>query len=359
MPTRAEYEAYFEPLVGRELDDFSSMEQSQNEYEKYRNRNIRLSVDIEPDQQSRAEAMVAEMRRQPEQFVKNLAVQVQASQARGVPMKMPTFGDKEVPVSDLSYVLAESLQHLYSSEDPRAEYYDWVEIQRKIEVDINTNGTTDDEIKARNLFIGFLDDRETELKLIISLYSTAERNGTGYYKEMAQNKLNFLYFKLSELRRLRDRTQATKDKSDEQERREQELERSAQIMAAGMAGVSLAAGMMQNEADIMQRREAVLARHNYIQNQKAGEEFDSAIEGVMTHYRPVTRTFEEVMSKKETLVNNKRSWVKTINGLRMGQSVEMQEKEQSLNEQRTLVRRSRSFSVNRFYALERERSLSA
>ncbi len=354
MPTREEYEAYFEPLIGRGLDDFSGMERSQREYEKYRDRNIRLSADIPLEQKSRAEAMVAEMRRQEKQRVDALAGQVIANQAKGTPIKLPTFDGKEVPVSDLSYVLAESLQHLYSSEDPRAEYYDWVEVQRRIEVDINTNGTTDDEIEARNLFIGFLDDRETELKLIISLYSTAERNGTGYYKEMAQNKLSFLHFKLSELRRLRDRTQATKSKSDEQERREKELEQSARVMVAGMAGVSLAAGMAEAGKERLMQ-----IRRNYMQNHLAGEEFDSAVEGVMTQYKPVTRTFEEVMAKKETLVNNRRSWAKTINGLRMGQSVEMQAKEAALDERRALVRRSRGFDASRFYNLERERSLSA
>lgn len=329
MPTRDEYEAYFEPLIGVELNSFERMEKSQNEYEKSRNQGMQTSSNVPLEQKARAEAMVAEMRRQQKPFIKKMSLQVLDNQTNGVPMKTPTFDGKEVPVSDLSYVLAESLQHLYSSEDPKAEYYDWVEAQRKIEIDINTNGTTEDEIKARNSFIGFLDDRETELKLIISLYATAERNGTGYYKEMAQNKLSFLHFKLSELRRLRDRTQATKSKSDEQERAEKEL---AQTATRVVGGIALAS-----------------AGEQYIRNQEIGNEFDSAIEGVMTSYRPVTYSREDVFRKKEILQNNRRNF---IIGLRMGKSAEQQD----LDAKRQMVRRARSFDLRRFNRLEREYS---
>ena len=330
MPTRDEYDAYFEPLIGVELNSFERMEKSQNTYEKSRNQETQLSSDVPLEQRARAEAMVAEMRRQQKPLVKKLSLQVLENQTKGVPMKTPTFDGKEVPVSDLSYVLAESLQHLYSSEDPKAEYYDWVEAQRKIEIDINTNGTTEDEIKARNSFIGFLDDRETELKLIISLYATAERNGTGYYKEMARNKLSFLYFKLSELRRLRDRTHATKSKSDEQERAEKEMAQTATRVVGGIALASVG--------------------EQYIRNQEIGNEFDSAVEGVMTSYRPVTYSREDVFRKKETLQNNRRNF---IIGLRMGKSAEQQDLDAKRQQ---LVRRARSFSLSRYNQLEREYS---
>lgn len=330
MPTRDDYDAYFEPLIGSELNGFDRMERSQNEYEKDRNKDAQLSSNVTLEQKARAEAMVAEMRRQQKPFIKKMSLQILENQTKGVPMKTPTFDGKEVPISDLSYVLAESLQHLYSSEDPKAEYYDWVETQRKIEVDINTNGTTEDEIKARNLFIGFLDDRETELKLIISLYATAECNGTGYYKEMAQNKLSFLHFKLSELRRLRDRTQATKSKSDEQERAEKELAETATRVVGGIALASVG--------------------EQYIRNQEIGNEFDSAVEGVMTSYRPVTYSREDVFRKKETLQNNRRNF---IIGLRMGKSAEQQDLDAKRQQ---LVRRARSFSLSRYNQLEREYS---
>ena len=116
MPTRDEYDAYFEPLIGVELNSFERMEQSQNIYEKSRNQETQLSSDVPLEQKARAEAMVAEMRRQQKPFIKKMSLQVLENQTKGVPMKTPTFDGKEVPVSDLSYVLAESLQHLYSSE---------------------------------------------------------------------------------------------------------------------------------------------------------------------------------------------------------------------------------------------------
>lgn len=68
-----------------------------------------------------------------------------------------------------------------------------------------------------------MDQRETELKLVISLYSAAALYGNDYYKERARDELKFLTFKLSELRRLRTKMQATPDKTDAQERTEREL----------------------------------------------------------------------------------------------------------------------------------------
>lgn len=346
MPTREEYDQYFNRYIPGELNEYANMERMQNDYEKVRTRNLQLSVPASIQEKARAEAMVAEMRRQSPDFVRNYAKKIQDSQAKGKPVKLPTFDNQEVPISDISFVLAESLQRLYSSEDPRAEYYDWVQVQRRIEVDINTNGTTEDEIKARNGFIDFLDDRETELKLIISLYNTAERNGTGYYKEMAQNKLSFLHFKLSELRRLRDRTQATKSKSDEQERAEKELERNTRIMVGGLAAASLA-------------EEQLLAREKYLHNNVVGKEFETAVEGVHAHYRPETHTAMEVMAKKERLRQNEHNMRAMLTAYRMGKSKEEFENQDVLAERKALVRRARSFSLSRYRELESQHERSA
>ena len=115
---------------------------------------------------------------------------------------------------DLDYMIAENLQQLYSSEDPKAEYYDWIKEQKQIEIDINTNGTTEEEVVERNTFIGFLNDRETEIKRIITLYSGAAFNPNSAQQRAAQEKLKFLTFKLSELRRLRERTENLKSNAD-------------------------------------------------------------------------------------------------------------------------------------------------
>ena len=244
MPTRDEYDAYFEPLIGVELNSFERMEQSQNIYEKSRNQETQLSSDVPLEQKARAEAMVAEMRRQQKPFIKKMSLQVLENQTKGVPMKTPTFDGKEVPVSDLSYVLAESLQHLYSSEDPKAEYYDWVNSQRTIEADYHVNGVSDEELSAGRGFAAFLDDRETEMKLVMSLYMSAAIHGKGYYKERAQEQLYFMRFKLRELRRIRTAIQeanrsAQLQNQAEKEREEQRLQKQAEHAAYMMmrAGV--------------------------------------------------------------------------------------------------------------------------
>lgn len=128
-----------------------------------------------------------------------------------------------VSTYDLMFILADSLQRLYSGENKTTEYHDWVQIEDKIEIDLNTNGVEQHELDAKHGFIGFLDQRETELKLVISLYSAAALYGNDYYKERARDELKFLTFKLSELRRLRTKMQATPDKTDAQERTEREL----------------------------------------------------------------------------------------------------------------------------------------
>ncbi len=340
MPSRQEYDNYYNPLIGSELDAYAAMSNRQNAYEKERDSEYNPVEKATLDERARMEAMISDMRHRKAEETREYARKLMIAQAKGQPLKLPTYNNQEVPVSDISYVLAESLQHLYSSEDPRAEYYDWVQTQRKIEVDIYSNGTTDDEIQARNDFIGFMDDRETELKLIIMLYQSAERNGTGYYKELAQNKLSFLNFKLSELRRLRDRTQATKSKSDEQEKREQELTKEAQRMAGNLAMAAAAEELEQT-------------RQSYLQNQKDGEEFDMVTGGVLTKYSPVYRpealSVNEVLRKKEQLENNRRKMVDQITAMRMGLSKEEQERQAV---RQPLVRRFSGFNRREYELLE-------
>lgn len=351
MPSRQEYDNYYNPLIGSELDAYAAMSNRQNAYEKERDSEYNPVEKATLGERARMEAMISDMRRRDSNETKEHARKLMIAQEKGQPIKLPTYNNQEVSVSDISYVLAESLQHLYSSEDPRAEYYDWVQMQRKIEVDIYSNGTTDDEIQARNEddkiqarndFIGFMDDRETELKLIIMLYQSAERNSTGYYKELAQNKLSFLNFKLSELRRLRDRTQATKSKSNEQEKREQELTKEAQRMAGNLAMAAAAEELEQT-------------RQSYLQNQKDGEEFDMVTGGVLTKYSPVYRpealSVNEVMRKKERLENNRRKMVDQITAMRMGLSKEEQERQAV---RQPLVRRFSGFNRGEYARLEKE-----
>lgn len=132
-------------------------------------------------------------------------------------------GKVVVSTYDLDYILAVSLQEMDAKQSPESEYRDWIEASQKIESAINTHGTTQGEINARNGFIEFMDYRETEMKRVMALYSSAALHSQGFYKEEALRKLEYMRFKLSELRRLRTRMQATKSRSDEQERLEREI----------------------------------------------------------------------------------------------------------------------------------------
>lgn len=124
------------------------------------------------------------------------------------------IGEKVVNAHDLDYSIAESLEVQDASRDPVTEYHDWIQIQAAIENNINSSGTTLTEIQQRDFFIGFMDMRETEIKRIATLYSAAALNPNSPMQAIAQEKLKFTLFKLSELRRLRDRMKSTKSRPD-------------------------------------------------------------------------------------------------------------------------------------------------
>ena len=117
---------------------------------------------------------------------------------------------KPVPSYDMDYYIAESLHSLQSGQDPEAEYNGWVEDAKKIFHDMKNDGTTLSELHARDDFVLFLDDRETDLKRVIALYSGVAFNNNCPQQAQAQEKLKFLTFKLSELRKLRERVKNIK-----------------------------------------------------------------------------------------------------------------------------------------------------
>ena len=224
----------------------------------------------------------------------------------------------EINTFELDFLIAESLQKMDAGEDPRAEYYDWIEAQKKIENDINSNGTTEEEIIARNSFLNFLDDRETEMRRIIALYAGAAVYGNGPLKEQALERLAFLNFKMSELRRLRVRTQATKDKADTREGYASELaERSAQLAT----GAVMAAGAMAIARDNMANR--------YLR-MKAGidsREFERGIGEEFVRFRPVTSSREEAENKIDIAKRNRQKMAIVLTAMRMGKSREEVERE--------------------------------
>ncbi len=251
------------------------------------------------------------------------------------------IGDKIVDTFDVDFLIAENLQQLYSQENPRAEYYDWVERQQQIEIAINTGGTTEEEIAERNTFISFLDDRETEIKRIITLYSGAALNPNCRQQTEAQEKLKFLTFKLSELRRLRERTQSTQSQADtheyfaEKERRERQA---AVTVTAGITSATIASEMMSlGEQRILKGCNASHLEHGI------GESF--------IHLRPDTLTKEQALAKIDTAKLNHEQMMAMLTAMRNGMSKEewlKTQQAQTTSSTAEKVRRLRGFSVNEF-----------
>ena len=222
------------------------------------------------------------------------------------------IGDKIVDIFNLDYAIAESLQHLYSSEEPEAEYYDWIQRQQKIEIDINTNGTTEDEIVARNSFISFLDDRETEIKRIVYLYAGAAFNPNCRMQNSAQEKIKFLTFKLSELRRLREKTSNTKAYADEKEYFELEERRRQREAIAATAGIT--AVVMLNDQHLLGNKR--LAAQNDINSLEHG------IGANFVQLRPETRTIEQAQNKIQSALNHREQLQEMFAAMRNGMSKE-------------------------------------
>ncbi len=203
--------------------------------------------------------------------------------AKGDPI---VHNNEPVAVGDISFSLAEGLQYMYSGENPQSEYHDWVNDQAEIETAVKVDGETREETIEKNNFVSFLNDRETELKLVISLFEIARSNSSGYYKDAAENRLGFLYFKLSELRRLRERTSQAKGYSVEE--KEQEKERLAKEL--------------EQKSLRMLNRIAINNNGNYDNYEK---QFEAGVEGIAPHSRPDTHNIDEAQNKIITLQGNK------------------------------------------------------
>ncbi|MBQ9731915.1 MAG: hypothetical protein IJV97_02370 [Alphaproteobacteria bacterium] len=309
------------------LNEYHTTMKSLNEYERSRNQDSLLSSNISTAEKSKMVNMVADLRHKDGDFLKKYAQNFNNDIQKGNQPKLPTYNNQQVSTSDMSFALAESLQYLYSGESPLSEYYDWVQDQRKIEVDINTNGTTEEEIFNRNNFISFLDDRETELKLVISLYSTAERSSSGPFKEITQQRLNFLNFKLNELRRLRERTQQTKNHSDEKEQNLKE-------------GIVKTANLINDHVT-----------DSYLQNQIIAQELETAVEKVHPNYMPETKNINDIYEKKLRLYNNNISMSRKINELRGINTVPV-----SYSVKPKTISRPRGFSMYEYQRVAKEYS---
>lgn len=237
-----------------------------------------------------------------------------------------------VEAFDLDYMIAESLQYLYASEDPRAEYHDWIEQQKKIEVDLNTGGATEEEIATRNAFIGFLDDRETEIKRVIFLYAGAAFNSNSRQQAAAQEKLKFLTFKLSELRRLRERTQSTKSHADSKEYFEKQEQRRQQTAEAVTASLVTAEMISLGNQRLAQKTNLSTLEHGI------GESF--------IKLNPETQTKHDAEEKINTVRQNAKNTRAMLEALRNGMSKkDWDDSQKSQNIKKTL-RNLRGFTVH-------------
>ena len=182
---------------------------------------------------------------------------------------------------DWMYSIAQMEQMNDAGISPEAEYREWVRAENRIRTDIYTNGTTQDEIDARNGFIDYLYDREIEISRVIELYQVTMFNGSKEYREKAALKLKFLLYKRSELLRLRESMKNTKDRADQ-------------------------------------------PRETYFEKRVKEEIYDvvlgSQVERVLTTYRPVTKNKEEAQKKIDNLIKSNPRFVFKL--LREGKSMD-------------------------------------
>ncbi len=251
------------------------------------------------------------------------------------------IGDKIVNAYDLDFSIAETLELQDAHTDPVSEYHDWVKIQSHIETDIKTDGATCDEIESRNFFISFMDVRETEIKRIASLYAAAAFNPNSPMQKYAQEKLNFTLFKLSELRRLRDRMKATKSSPDKCIHKQKLMEKLKKSAAKK-------AFMPAYEPVIEENSDLSLGEQRIVQL-CAAHAISHGISEKFMQYRPVSRTQDEALQKINAASHNQDTMREMLSAMRNGMSREEWLKSQGQPVQENKVIRSlRGFDINRY-----------
>lgn len=251
------------------------------------------------------------------------------------------IGDKIVNAGDLDYSIAETLEMQDASTDPVSEYYSWVRMQYDIETDINTGGTTCEEVFHRNLFIDFMEHRETEIKRIATLYSAAALNPNSPMQKIAQEKLSFTLFKLSELRRLRDRMKSTKstpDKCKHEIERENRIKEHKQRVLSRL--VSAPVTEDNRDLSIGERRLSGLYMAHTL-NQSLSDNF--------IHFKPVSQTKEQAQQKMDIAINNHNAMREMLKAMRNGitreEWLKMHDSDDLENEN---IRELRGFNIARY-----------
>lgn len=156
----------------------------------------------------------------------------------------------------LDFMVANTMQQMDAGVDKVTEYHDWVQKEEQIAVDINTNGVEQHELDAKNDFLKMFDQREMDMRVCISLYSSVVNNPKcdPHLKEKANENLLFLRWKIKELRRLRAdliaRTEG-KTKTNEQiaveKEREARVDLTAKALSMGMTYAALHRNMQDSK----------------------------------------------------------------------------------------------------------------
>lgn len=106
------------------------------------------------------------------------------------------IGDKEITFESLAFQVANSLQSMESETDPTEEYFRWIYEAQQVITEMTTNGITPGEIVHREEFLGDLEQRESEMRVCMSLYASCNT-------PEAKARLAFLQVKLAKLMEIR------------------------------------------------------------------------------------------------------------------------------------------------------------
>lgn len=111
-------------------------------------------------------------------------------------------GDKEISVDQLAFDVASSLQSLESETSPEEEYFGWIYEAQEVITEMNTGGIEPHEIAHREDFLGNLDQREMDMRVIMALYAKSNT-------PEAKQRLAFMQVKLAKLMEIRSAVKAS------------------------------------------------------------------------------------------------------------------------------------------------------
>ena len=105
-------------------------------------------------------------------------------------------GNKDVPVADLQFQIAESIELINSETNSAQEYFSWFRESSEIMQHMNDGYVSDADLKERNDWIADSYTREAEIQTCLALYQSSS------FPE-ARKKYDILYNKLAKLRQIR------------------------------------------------------------------------------------------------------------------------------------------------------------